>query len=125
MLPTIVDGRDSVMLTAPTDLKKMDIVFYQRSNGQYVLHRIVAVKKNSFDMCGDNQTAVEKNVPGNTVIAKVSGIYKVDKYVSVESEEMKKLAKKIYRKKTLQRFENTLKRIVKKVLYPIYRIIKK
>ena len=25
MLPTIVDGRDSVMLTAPTDLKKMDI----------------------------------------------------------------------------------------------------
>ena len=125
MLPTIVDGRDSVMLTAPTDLKKMDIVFYQRSNGQYVLHRIVAVKKNSFDMCGDNQTAVEKNVPGNTVIAKVSGIYKVDKYVSAESEEMKKLAKKIYRKKTLQRFENTLKRIVKKVLYPIYRIIKK
>ena len=83
------------------------------------------MKKNSFDMCGDNQTAVEKNVPGNTVIAKVSGIYKVDKYVSVESEEMKKLAKKIYRKKTLQRFENTLKRIVKKVLYPIYRIIKK
>ena len=34
MLPTIVDGRDSVMLTSPTDLKKMDIVFYQRSNGQ-------------------------------------------------------------------------------------------
>ena len=42
MLPTIVEGKDSVMLAKPTEVAVWDAVLYQRAAGQYVLHRIVA-----------------------------------------------------------------------------------
>ena len=42
MLPMIREGRDTVTLCAvDRPLKKYDIGFYRRRDGQYVLHRIV------------------------------------------------------------------------------------
>ena len=42
MLPLIRQGRDSVTLAKPSaPLKRGDIAFYLRDNGQYVLHRVV------------------------------------------------------------------------------------
>jgi len=44
MTPMILGGRDQVILSPPPkQWKKYDLPFYQRDNGQYVLHRIVEV----------------------------------------------------------------------------------
>ncbi len=60
MLPLLKEGRDEVMLgPLPKKLKKYDVVLYQRSNGQYVLHRIVGGEK-TYDIIGDNQFEAEK-----------------------------------------------------------------
>lgn len=81
MLPTLVEKRDSVILTKPDKLKKNDIILYQRSNGAYVLHRIVKVKKDHYHLCGDNQMAVEFPIYPDQIIAVVSAIIRKGKLI--------------------------------------------
>lgn len=73
MYPMLSDKRDSVILTRCKNLKLKfgDIPLYKRNNGQYVLHRIVSVNENSYDLCGDNQYTIEKNLPKENIIAVV------------------------------------------------------
>lgn len=69
MQPFLHTG-DLVALSKPFTLKKNDIVFYLRDNGQYVLHRIFKVKKNKFFLLGDHQTKIEKNIREDQILAK-------------------------------------------------------
>ena len=51
MLPLLRQGLDSVVLAKPKNApEKLDIVFYRRSNGQFVLHRAVNVKNGIYTM---------------------------------------------------------------------------
>ncbi len=86
MLPLIVQNRDSVVLKRKTDggLKKNDIAFYRRKNGQFVLHRVMKVSKDgTYVMCGDNQTYLEKGIEKEQIIAYVSRIYRKEKAVKM------------------------------------------
>ncbi len=82
MLPLLVQGKDSVVLKRSTDLllKKHDIAFYRRTNGQFVLHRVMKIEKNgTYTMCGDNQFVLEKGILPQQIIGYVSEIYKEGK----------------------------------------------
>lgn len=81
MLPTLAEHRDSVILEKPDKIKKSDIVLYQRTNGDYVLHRIVKVKKDEYHLCGDNQMAVEHPIYKHQIIAVVSAIIRKGKKI--------------------------------------------
>lgn len=69
MLPLIRQGIDEVELSPlPSGrLKKYDIPFYKRKNGQFVLHRIVRVKKDSYVLCGDNQNELEFGITDDMI----------------------------------------------------------
>ena len=46
MMPFLIDRRDQVLIKKPDrPLKKGDIAFFQRENGQYILHRIHFMRK--------------------------------------------------------------------------------
>ena len=83
MLPLIRQGIDSVVLVAPVKkLKKRDIVFYKRENGQFVLHRIVGISKDgTYILCGDNQTTLEYGISSDMIIASVTAVYRGEKRV--------------------------------------------
>lgn len=119
MYPTIVEGEDSVMLESPCNLKAGDAVFYRRENGQYVLHRIIKVRKDSYDMCGDNQLAIERKLPAKYVIAKMTGIFKKDVYFSTMEESYKKQIRALNRKKALPRKWYAFKQFI----YPAYAFV--
>lgn len=86
MLPMLEAGKDAVELAAVEGpFRKYDLVMFERPNGQLVLHRIIAVKKNYCLICGDNSIAVEK-VPVKRIIAVASGFFKDGKYVSCRDE---------------------------------------
>jgi len=72
MLPLFRDGKDNVTIEKATEFKKYDIVLYQRQNGQYVLHRIVSAKNDSFVFAGDNETIKENGIISSSCIAKVT-----------------------------------------------------
>lgn len=74
MAPFLIHHRDSVLL-GPVDraLRVGDIVFYQRPDRSYVLHRICRVdaKEERYDLIGDGQTEIEKGVARTQIFARV------------------------------------------------------
>ena len=75
MTPFLVHGRDTVFLSKVTrPLKKGDMIFYRRQNGQYVLHRICRVHPDSFDLVGDAQTYIETGIRPEQVLAVVNTV---------------------------------------------------
>ena len=81
MRPLLREGRDSVVLVAPTELKKRDICLYRRADGSYILHRLMKFEKGEPVFCGDNQTVFERGIPREAIIAKVAAIYRDEKRV--------------------------------------------
>lgn len=78
MLPLLRQGLDSVEIgPVPEKLKKYDLPFYQRDNGQYVLHRIVGVGQ-TYSCVGDNEIVPEKGIRHDQVIAVVTAVYRGD-----------------------------------------------
>ena len=68
--PFILGNRDRVTLSPITGkLKKNDLPFYRRANGQFVLHRIVKVEKDgTYTCCGDHQWWLEKGLKHDQMI---------------------------------------------------------
>ena len=77
MLPLIRQGIDSVALRrldrAP---RKFDILFYQRSDGSYILHRVKKVTSNGLIMWGDNHTMLECGVTEDMIIGYAARIFR-------------------------------------------------
>ena len=95
MHPLLTNGENPVVLEKFNGrLKKGDIPFYKRTNGQYVLHRIIRVKKDSYDCCGDNQSAIETDVRDQMILAKMVGFYQGETYVSLDEAWVKRYAKR-------------------------------
>lgn len=82
MLPLIRQGTDSVSLVRHEGrLKRGDIAFYRRTDGSFVLHRVMRSGE-TLTMCGDNQLILEKDVPHSAVIGKVARVFHGEKCVS-------------------------------------------
>ncbi|MBQ7760434.1 MAG: S24/S26 family peptidase [Clostridia bacterium] len=114
MLPLIKPGKDTVVLVAPTDLKEQDIVLYRRANGQFILHRIMYIKKDHLLMCGDNLDYYEYEIKLEDILAKVKDIL-IDGKTKVDttSRKYKKYVKSRYRKVRVAQFKNFLYRLAK------------
>ena len=83
MLPMLRQGRDSVVLSPlPEQLNKHDLPLYQRDNGQYVLHRIVAVGE-TYTCLGDNQFQLEPGVRRDQMIALVTAFTRNGRCIEV------------------------------------------
>ncbi|MCD7807954.1 MAG: S24/S26 family peptidase [Erysipelotrichaceae bacterium] len=82
MSPFIIHHRDSICFKKPDqDLKKGDIVFYQRDNGQYVCHRIYKVKKDGYYITGDNQNIIEGPIRRNQIFAIITKVNRKGKWI--------------------------------------------
>lgn len=85
MLPLLRQGRDSVSLRrVDSPIRKGDILFYQRPDGSFVLHRVRAVTPEGLTMMGDNQTLPEGGVSPDWVIGRVTRIFRDDKEVTCD-----------------------------------------
>lgn len=75
MSPFLIHERDVIWFKKPNrELKKGDMVFFQRANGQYVMHRIQKVIKEDFYLIGDGQTEIEGPIHRNTIWAIVTQV---------------------------------------------------
>ena len=84
MLPLIRENIDSVMLaSAPPTLQKYDLPLYRRTDGQFILHRIVGVEEDTYVCRGDNQLQPEPGVRHEQVVALVIGFYRGERYHSI------------------------------------------
>lgn len=121
MLPMIRQGIDAVELTKPQGrLKKYDIPFYKRKTGQFVLHRIVKVRKNDYVLCGDNQTEREYGITDDMIFAVVCGYIKDGEYISVKDKKYLSYCKRHVLKQYIRgkkiKINTSVRRFIKKLI---------
>lgn len=87
MLPMLRNGLDTVTIAPkPQVLKKYDLPFYKRKNGQYVIHRVVGINKDgSYTVCGDNQFFLEKGVTQDQIIGLINSFTRKNKEIKCTS----------------------------------------
>lgn len=88
MEPFLVHNRDKIYFRMPEgELKKGDMVFFQRDSGEFVMHRILHIKPDGFYLSGDHQTIIEGPIRKEQIFAKVvsverNGVWLTQKNVS-------------------------------------------
>lgn len=98
MMPLLRNRRDMVKVVPVKGvLKKYDLPLYKRPTGEYVLHRIIGVKKDHYIICGDNRCHKEY-VPFDWIVGVTKVIYRDDKEIPVEDPEYMKYVRKTCRK---------------------------
>ena len=84
MRPMIRPNKDTIVIRkVDRPLKVNDVVFYW-NNTEYILHRIVKVKKDGYVIRGDNNIYNEYDIKDKHIIGILSGFYKNDKYIDCE-----------------------------------------
>ncbi len=122
MLPTIRDRKDTVTLVRPQGkLKKGDVPFYQRDNGQYILHRIVYVNGDTYVTRGDNQWVNEYNIRDDQIIGVLKSIERGGKVYNVESSEYKMYLRFLPLVRWSCRIYNAVKRRVKNFIKYLFK----
>ncbi len=82
MAPFLCHGRDDAWFKKPDrPLKKGDIVFYQRDNGQFVLHRIGRIKGQEYYLVGDNQSVIEGPLRRDQIFGLVTKVKRKGKII--------------------------------------------
>lgn len=74
MYPLIKKGDLLVIRAVNAPLKKHDIPLYKRDSGQYVLHRIIKVRKNDYLICGDNRCLTESGITDRHIVGVLTEI---------------------------------------------------
>ena len=86
MLPLIRQGVDSVALRSlDRPPRKFDILFYQRQDGSYILHRVKKVTSDGLAMWGDNHTMLEYGVTEDMIIGYAARIFRGETELDCQS----------------------------------------
>lgn len=83
MSPFLAHQRDYIYFEKPKrDLKKGDMVFYQRDTGQFVMHRICKDNKDgTYNIVGDAQTYIEEGIRRDQIFALITQVKRKNKMI--------------------------------------------
>lgn len=82
MTPFLVHQRDTIIISKPHEsFKRGDMVFYQRSNGQYVMHRVHHVKEGMLYIVGDAQVDIEGPIHPHQVFGIIHKAFRKGKLI--------------------------------------------
>lgn len=88
MMPLLRQHKDIIIIKKTTGrLKKYDVPLYKRPSGQYVLHRILKVRKNDYVICGDNRWKLEYGITDQNIIGVLTGFIRDGKEISVTDKK--------------------------------------
>ena len=71
MRPLLRQGKDLMVIRQkhPQErCRKYDAVLFKRANGQYVLHRVLKVRKDDYVICGDNCIGKEYGITDEQIL---------------------------------------------------------
>lgn len=85
MMPLLRQHRDLIVIDKRPQgrCKKYDVVLYRRPTGEYVLHRILKVRRDDYIICGDNRYVREFGVPDDWIIGILTAVVRDGKELSV------------------------------------------
>lgn len=84
MYPMLRHRRDTIVIRPVTGrLKKYDIPLYKRGK-DYVLHRIIKVRPDSYVICGDNCLKREYGITDEQIIGVLSEVIRGERRIDLE-----------------------------------------
>jgi hypothetical protein len=110
MLPLLHEGRDSVLLLPPTDLRRYDILLVRTPDGQFYLHRAIALTDTSVTLAGDALLTTEGPFPLSLVLARVGTVFLGEREYDPRSRRALRYAG---RRAARRRILSAIRRIVK------------
>ena len=82
MSPFLVHGRDQISFQKPSaPLKRGDMAFFCRVNGDYVMHRVLRAEEDGYFLVGDGQQEVEGPVRPGQVFAVVKKVCRKGRWI--------------------------------------------
>ena len=95
MLPLIRQGRDLVLISRKPEgrLNKYDVPLYKRDSGQYVLHRILKVRKDDYMICGDNRWQRETGITDRHIIGVLTAVIRDGKQLPVTDRRYRQIGR--------------------------------
>ena len=90
MMSLIKQDRD-LLIIKPVHgrLKKYDVPLYKRDSGQYVLHRILQVRKHDYVICGDNRWIKEYGITDRHIIGVLVAVVRNGREIRVTDTKYK------------------------------------
>lgn len=115
MEPFLIDKRDKIYFRKTEDpIKKGDMVFYQRKTGEYVMHRVLKVRKHQYYLAGDHQTFLEGPIEAQQIFAKVISVERAGVWLTEKDRFWKFYAGWWRRLFWVRKVGNKLKRVIGK-----------
>ena len=89
MMPLLRENRDVMIIEKREGrLKKYDAPLYKRGD-DYVVHRIVKVRQDSYDIIGDNCINIERGITDEQIIGVLTGVIRDGKTILADSFKYK------------------------------------
>ncbi len=82
MTPFLVNERDSIVFSKPgRALRRGDIVFFQRINGQFICHRIIRAAHDGYYITGDCQIELEGPIQKEQIFGLITKVRRKGKWI--------------------------------------------
>ena len=104
MYPLIREGDLLVIRAVTGPLKKYDIPLYKRDSGQYVLHRIIKVRKDDYLICGDNRHWIESGITDRHIIGVLTAVVRNGNTMPVNDKRDSFYRHTLFLRRKLKRF---------------------
>lgn len=89
MFPMLRNRRDTIIVKPYEGrLKKYDVPLYKR-NSNYILHRIIEVRPDSYVICGDNCVQKEYDISDEQILGVLTGFYRGSRQVNMDGWKYK------------------------------------
>lgn len=87
MMPLLRQHRDLLIISPAPEgrLKRWDVPLYKRDNGQYILHRVLRVRKDDYVLCGDNQWFLEEGITDRHIIGVLEAVNRDGRIIPLRS----------------------------------------
>ena len=84
MFPMLRNRKDTIIVMPYEGrLKKYDVPLYKRGS-DYILHRIVEVRPDSYVICGDNCIQKEYGITDEHILGVLTGFYRGSKQINMD-----------------------------------------
>lgn len=75
MMPLLRQKTDVVLIEPiQNKIRARDVVLYRRDNGQYVLHRVLKIRKDDYVICGDHQYHPEYGITERHILGVMTAV---------------------------------------------------
>lgn len=87
MMPLLRQHRDVLIIRPKPEgrLSRLDVPLYKRDNGQYILHRVLWVRKQDYVICGDNQWYPERGITDRHIIGVLDAVVRNGKTIPLRA----------------------------------------